>query len=141
MWGSLLRIEGTTARTDATVTMLASDVRDIKHTQEQQQQQIDENSDEITRINAERAQQVPVFEALIKRVDVVEKTIIEETTKAKTAGRMIGFVWAIFGGVIVSFLTFLMNQYMHAEPPQQPPQHQNGPTSVTKVEVGTGGEH
>lgn len=117
MWGSLLRIEGSTARTEAKVDALTTEIRDVKA-------QVADHEHRISPIEAEMAArklQVAEFGTLKKTVAAIDSWKTSEETTTRNAKSWVGALWGVFGGGFVSAVTFFAASYWQAQPPVNAP--------------------
>jgi hypothetical protein len=122
MWGALLRIEGSTARTEGKVDALAITVSGLTTRVDASDLVISNLRSKLDQIEGERSQMVPEFKALITRTDDLEEWQTKVETSANTTAMIVKF---IFGGQLVTILAALFAFYhaMAATPAPADQQH------------------
>ena len=122
MWGALLRIEGSTARTEGKVDALAITVSGLTSRVDDSDREISTLRSTLDKIEGERSQMVPEFKALIVRTDELEEWQTKVETSASTTAMIVKF---IFGGQLITILAALFAFYhaMSATPPPVDQQH------------------
>jgi len=116
MWGALLRIEGSTARTEGKVDALAITVSGLTTRADAADLIVHNLRSKLDQIEGERSHMVPEFKALITRTDDLETWQTKVETSASTTAMIVKF---IFGGQLVTILAALFAFY-HAQVPATP---------------------
>lgn len=117
MWGALIRIEGTTSRSEAKIDALTTEIRDVKA-------QVADLEHRVAPIEAElaaRKLQVAEFQSLKLKVAAIDSWKTSEETTSRNAKSWVGGLWGVFGGGFVSAVTFFAASYYQAQPPVNAP--------------------
>lgn len=112
MWGSLLRIEGNTARSEAKIdsvdAKLGIVVRDVDTLKT-------EHADlraRVDRIDAERSIMVPEYQGVKDKVSGLEKWRDTTVAVQRQNARLATIAFSLFGTQAVAFIGYLIHLYM-----------------------------